>query len=247
MVPFQPNNINCVSVPGPLHACRDSRAEAKKVFTLLESSQPTFPFRLWVNFDQDVVYLNQNFRNPKKSCDPSGIHGEINLYEDHLKNVKQLAMNIGEMFKLTTAYRDPSGKYDLWAMLQKHCPELEIIVTVLDGPIRESQSEKKIQFRRLFPYQNAELPRSDFVAEFTRRHTKFSHVMISFREAQQKDRCSLDRLPILVSIDQEKRLPIKDGEKENMEGQDQKYDAYGLSDVKQSRRDDIERNCLLSA
>jgi hypothetical protein len=102
MISLQPSHLN---IPGPLQACCKSRDEAKKIFTTLKSRQPTFPFTIFINFEEDTIHLNRKSTNPTKDYYPSAICSAIHFYKDVLNVIRVLAMNVNDMNNLTTAYR----------------------------------------------------------------------------------------------------------------------------------------------
>jgi hypothetical protein len=70
------------------------------------------------------------------------------------------------------------------------------------------------------------------VDEFGRRHHRLLQVLISLFQINQEEEGLWKGLVInLVSLDQTKQLPIKEGKKENRDGEGG-YDAYGLRDWK---------------
>jgi hypothetical protein len=205
-------------VPGVLHASRESRKEAKKTFSIVKSSQPALLFTLFINYAKDTIYLNRWFMDPAKECYPSVAHGAIHFYKGVMKEVKVLAMNLGDLYYLTSSYR--GGKRDLWELLHENCPNLNMVKLVIDGPVK---GRTNIQFRRLLQSSNCNR------SEFFNRHKNLCYVMASLVTAGDKGFCkSVSRA--LVSIDQTKKLPMKDGEKGNKDGQGV-YDPYGIAHV----------------
>lgn len=135
-------------------------------------------------------------------------------------------MNVKDMNDLTTAYR--GGKWDLSVLLKEHCPKLQRIYLVLDGPSHRNV-KAKIDFRRLvLQYGRDEVDMN----EFGRRHRKLLQVLASLFQINQEEEGLWKGLVIsLVTLDHTKQLPIKEGEKENRDGEGGE-DAYGLCDWK---------------
>ncbi|KAE9372295.1 hypothetical protein N431DRAFT_466557 [Stipitochalara longipes BDJ] len=204
-------------IPAVLQACRESRQEAKKTFTIVKSGQPKLPFTLFINFENDTIYLNRNFKDKAKECFSSTVQTASHFYQDAMKEVRLLAMNLGNMHHLTTAYRDHGGERDLWQMLHKNCLKLKSVLVIIDGPQKERTVTK---FRSLYKISNCNQ------VEFTRRHPKLVSVMESIVKAKSKGICKKVMICV-VSIDQTKNLPTRNGEKEKNDGYGV-YDSYGI-------------------
>lgn len=219
-------------VPGVLQTCTESREEAKKTFSIVESSQPTLSFAIYVNFAKDTVYLKGRFIDPAKECYPSVVHGAVHFYKGVMREVRVLAMNLMDMYHLTSAYR--GGNRDLWEILHENCPKLDMIMLVIDGQAKGVKGRIKTQFRRL--YINTNCP----TAELVQRHLKLVAVMSSAVEASRRKGLCKEVVKCIGSIDQTKKLPMKDGEKGNKDGTGV-YDSYGFSDVSMRRTPKTER------
>jgi hypothetical protein len=162
--------------------------------------------------------LNRKFANPAKDCPRTPLHGAIHFYKDVLEEVRVLAMNLKDMNRLTTAYR--GGKFDLWEILHLNCPKLSKLLIVIDGPIQDKVTDK-IEFRRL--HRLLDMKHDDF----PQRQTQLLQVLAS-RFAANKKGLWKQLIVDLVSIDQMKQLPMKDGEKWDKDGEGGFYDASWL-------------------
>jgi hypothetical protein len=226
---FIPGRVVCLqptySYPTPevFQVCRESREEAKKTFSIIKSSQPTFPFTLFITYAKDTIYLNQWFRNPRKECESSVAHCAIHFYKDVMKEVRVLALNLIDLYRLTSAYR--GGKQDLWKILHENCPNLKHVRLVIDGPVK---GRTNIEFRRLYRISNA----ND--NESIQRHAKLVYMLASLYKAAKEKKICVGLSKSVVSIDQAKKLPMKYGEKGNKDGSGV-YDSYGLCDYPMRR------------
>jgi len=206
-------------IPGVLQACRESRTEAKKTFTIVKSSQPNLPITHAINYVKDTLYLNRNFKDKEAGKFPTALYAAIHFYKDVMMNAKRLAMNLEDACYLTTAYRDIDGKRDLWKILEESCPKLEDFQLVIDGPAK-GRTVKKLRKLHIVKSTNA--------SEFRERHKHLVLVIRSWQRAE-KGGCCKGLRKALASIDQTKELPIREGEKGNKDGSGM-YDAYGICD-----------------
>jgi hypothetical protein len=113
-------------------------------------------------------------------------------------------------------------------LLKEHCPKLQKIYLVLDEP-NHRNAKAKIDFCQFVLQCGRD---GVDVDEFGRRHHKLLQVLASLFQINQEEDGLWKRLVTnLVTLDQTKQLPIKEGKKENRDGEGG-YDAYGLRDWK---------------
>ena len=107
------------NTPGLLNTCIEAREAGEKRFKHYKSNQESLKFRIFINYDIDILYLNHKFRNGNKRLN-SVLTAALQVYPNWMTPERNLAMNVKEMKKMTSAYRN--GGLDMWKMLHKSCP-----------------------------------------------------------------------------------------------------------------------------
>lgn len=112
---------HCDNSPSMVDACTEARNEFYKLYKRYNSHQGFMKFRFSIRNQawKDILYLNHNFRNGKKRHN-SVLTAALSVYPEIMTPVVSLAMNIKEMKKMTSKYRN--GAADMWKSLSEVCP-----------------------------------------------------------------------------------------------------------------------------
>jgi hypothetical protein len=79
------------NTPGLINTWVKARAEGEKRFKNCKSTQESVDFRIFINYDKDILYLNHKFRNGKK-CMNSVLQAAIQVYPSWMMPVQNLAI-----------------------------------------------------------------------------------------------------------------------------------------------------------
>ncbi|KAE8444896.1 hypothetical protein EG329_014144 [Mollisiaceae sp. DMI_Dod_QoI] len=121
-------------VPALLHACHDSRKEAKKIFSSLVNLGIGFGqvkgFEALVNYHTDIVFLTEMRYTREPGNNPLAY--AMNFYSELLKPVKKLAIKMGH-FGYSDFHRTWIKEHYFWDKLSAACPNIEELVFDLES------------------------------------------------------------------------------------------------------------------
>jgi hypothetical protein len=130
VVKTQPESPN---PPATSRTCRESRLETLKAYTLVKGSRGNFFF----DSAKDTLFINKTSSPDQDLQNMTPLHSAIRQLIPFLKPLRTLVLNLEDTKPLLPSVWPGFSIYEghnLWALLEKWCPNLERIYLVTEYP-----------------------------------------------------------------------------------------------------------------